>query len=416
MGAQTQAFELDRPVEVEATHGASSLPSGVHDATRDAQTPAQQGASGHTAAERTEPRLTDVGRLEPRAQYLHALVAELTEATAPDAGPRSATRGAGPSGRDAASGTASSVAKRPELRVLIGTDGSEEALNACVLTANLDWPLGTTLHLVSAYDDGSTVAALTGLAAFPETQDAMADAARDVAQDMVDAAARRLERPGLAVETAVAAGSPADVLVGASASFRADLLILGHRDLAPFEPPSLGAVFERVIDRATCAVLVARTAGIARILVADDGSAQAAGAADLLLRFAALHGCPALVVSVAERVPRVPEPPLRFDPVLAEQLDAFIAADRGAGERTALATAERLRAVGVDARSRVMEGPPARCLVDAAADDQADLIVIGSHGRSGVREHLLGGVARNVVRHARCSVLVVPSRGRESTR
>ncbi len=58
----------------------------------------------------------------------------------------------------------------------------------------------------------------------------------------------------------------------------------------------------------------------------------------------------------------------------------------------------------------VPEGPPGSEIVEAARQWQADLIVIGSHGRRGIRRALIGSVAEAVVRQGPCSVLVVHSK------
>jgi nucleotide-binding universal stress UspA family protein len=55
----------------------------------------------------------------------------------------------------------------------------------------------------------------------------------------------------------------------------------------------------------------------------------------------------------------------------------------------------------------IMEGDPARAILDAAAKHKCDLIVMGSHGRSGIKRLLMGSVAEKVVRRATCPVLVV---------
>lgn len=70
--------------------------------------------------------------------------------------------------------------------------------------------------------------------------------------------------------------------------------------------------------------------------------------------------------------------------------------------------AERLRAAGFGTSVEMSEeGEPAGAILDAAQQWGADLIVVGSHGRSGLDRFLLGSVSDRVVRHARCSVQVV---------
>jgi nucleotide-binding universal stress UspA family protein len=59
----------------------------------------------------------------------------------------------------------------------------------------------------------------------------------------------------------------------------------------------------------------------------------------------------------------------------------------------------------------VQIGSPVTEIVKAAKDWPADLIVIGSHGRGGIRRALLGSVAEGVMRQAPCPVLVVRAKG-----
>jgi len=77
------------------------------------------------------------------------------------------------------------------------------------------------------------------------------------------------------------------------------------------------------------------------------------------------------------------------------------------GEALVARTAERLRAAGLKAVTAVEEGDPKSRIIDNAAQWQADLIVLGSHGRKGLDHFLMGSVAEAVTRHARCSVEVI---------
>lgn len=60
-----------------------------------------------------------------------------------------------------------------------------------------------------------------------------------------------------------------------------------------------------------------------------------------------------------------------------------------------------------DVETAIETGPPARAIVDYAADNDVDYVVMGCHGRSGVSRVLLGSVAESVVRRSPCPVLVV---------
>jgi nucleotide-binding universal stress UspA family protein len=65
------------------------------------------------------------------------------------------------------------------------------------------------------------------------------------------------------------------------------------------------------------------------------------------------------------------------------------------------------RAHGVDAVTELREGDPASTILDYADDIDADLIVAGTHGRSGVERRLIGSVAERLVRYATCPVMTV---------
>jgi nucleotide-binding universal stress UspA family protein len=68
---------------------------------------------------------------------------------------------------------------------------------------------------------------------------------------------------------------------------------------------------------------------------------------------------------------------------------------------------ERLRNAGLQVETKVAVQDPRSALVDAARAGRVDLIVVGSHGRTGFQKLLLGSVASHVVTHAPCSVLVI---------
>jgi nucleotide-binding universal stress UspA family protein len=77
-------------------------------------------------------------------------------------------------------------------------------------------------------------------------------------------------------------------------------------------------------------------------------------------------------------------------------------------ELEALAAGPRGR--GLNVQTLVLEGVPYTCIVDYAKEWHADLIVMGTHGRTGLSHMLTGSVAERVVRLAPCSVLVTRSK------
>jgi nucleotide-binding universal stress UspA family protein len=70
--------------------------------------------------------------------------------------------------------------------------------------------------------------------------------------------------------------------------------------------------------------------------------------------------------------------------------------------------AAAMRSEGLEATGLLVEGPPAKTLLEEAARLEVDMIIVGSHGRGALFRALLGSVSSGVIRHATCPVLVVP--------
>lgn len=94
--------------------------------------------------------------------------------------------------------------------------------------------------------------------------------------------------------------------------------------------------------------------------------------------------------------------------------DALLEARSSEQSQLAAWQAEAHQLGAPDVVTKLARGVPWDQIVAAARDDKAiDLIVIGTHGRTGLRRALIGSVAERVVRHAPCTVMVVGSRERE---
>jgi nucleotide-binding universal stress UspA family protein len=65
------------------------------------------------------------------------------------------------------------------------------------------------------------------------------------------------------------------------------------------------------------------------------------------------------------------------------------------------------RAADIEIESVILEGNPAIEIVDFAEKNDIELIVMGTHGKTGIQRFMIGSVAENVVRHSKNSVLVV---------
>ena len=109
-------------------------------------------------------------------------------------------------------------------------------------------------------------------------------------------------------------------------------------------------------------------------------------------------------------------------PVVAMYAEAYVPAPTYGGEmneemvrfhqETAAKAERELQGTGLKTEAKILNGDPRTELVEAARAEQADLLVVGSHGRTGMAKLLMGSVASYVVAHAPCSVMVVKLDGR----
>ena len=76
-------------------------------------------------------------------------------------------------------------------------------------------------------------------------------------------------------------------------------------------------------------------------------------------------------------------------------------------EEVVAGAARDLKQAGLSVTSRVAQGDPRMVILETAQQEHADLIVVGSHGRTGLPKLIMGSVASHVVTHAHCNVLVV---------
>lgn len=143
-----------------------------------------------------------------------------------------------------------------------------------------------------------------------------------------------------------------------------------------------------------------------RIVVGTDGSSTADRAVDVAGELARLNGAQVLVV-------------MAYRPARAAAM-VGVGGSRGAlgpswvGDDERVAAEEvvrrarlRLDDAGIAVHSAARLGEPADALLAVAEELDADLIVIGNRGTSGVRRYLLGNVADRVAHHAPCSVHIV---------
>lgn len=295
----------------------------------------------------------------------------------------------------------------PLRKIVVGVDFSPGAEVAAARAAEVAAQTGAELVLIHA----ATIAEEPDV---PASMRPTANALRGILTERLarDRAAiadlrERLQGGGITVSQLLIDRDPDDALVEAATELGADLIVTGTRDRGRLRRWLLGSVAEQVVRAASCSVLVTRGGdpdrGFERIVVGTDFSPAAEGALARAVELArpgatidAVHCFHVPLLSLTTAADAVPVE--GYDSLRAELL-----ADAHAHGDAALAAHA---AAPVTIRFHLKEESPREAVCDLAEQHHADLVVVGSHGRRGLRRVLLGSVAEAVVRHAPCSVLV----------
>ncbi len=265
-------------------------------------------------------------------------------------------------------------------RILLATDGSEYSAGAVRVATALARRNQAKLLIV-------------GVAVYnPEyatTVPGLEQAALDLARRSVAGAALAAE--GIDHDVVITeAEDPSRGIVDAAEEYRADVIIMGRRGRRGLARAMVGDATARVIGHAPCSVMVVPRGAKASdrsILVATDGSRYGDAAAFAATRLALATNLPLTVVS------------------------AVLASHNDARRREAVDAVERIKsgpaAAALAINGVVAEGRPEKVIIDQARQSGADLIVMGTHGRTGLDRLLMGSIAERVIGFADCAVLAV---------
>lgn len=272
-------------------------------------------------------------------------------------------------------------------RILLATDFSMSAMSAARTARDLRRAFDAKLTLLHAYDPALL--------------------AKDEAIDYLTVLRDERFAEDADIELIAAPHRSADVAICAEAmANKADLIVAGRHGEHGLGERLLGTVTERVVRHAPCSVWVAHPATreptvlTKHIVAATDLSEASLGAIRSAAALARAFDSWVTLLHSYDVFP--PLDMLRRDEA-PDEPHAF-------GERVEQAL-EKLRSDhldGVPAAAKVVRDKSAvTAICDFAANEGADLVVTGTHGRTGVPRLLIGSVAERMIRHAPCSVLVV---------
>jgi nucleotide-binding universal stress UspA family protein len=293
--------------------------------------------------------------------------------------------------------------------ILFPTDFSDVAEGAFAHAAHLALRYHATVHVFNVVSPDAEDA--PNPMDFLPVEPGADDAPSAASVQHVDVQTATQERGTVPViYTQTDSSSPSEAIIDYAADKEVDLVVMGTHGRQGMDRLLSGSVSEEVVRGTSCPVFtVLATDGsnvptVDRVLAPVDLSDQS----DLVLNHAAAlseaYAAPLDLLHVVED-PGYPSA-YGLDPLTPALPDVQ---DRAREAMETLASRLDLRTDPVNVH--VLAGNAARDIVEFAADHEADLIVMATHGRSGLERFLIGSVAEKVVRRAPCPVFTLKSFG-----
>lgn len=284
------------------------------------------------------------------------------------------------------------------MKLLMALDGSGGSSAVVREVASRPWPEGSECCVMTAIDPF-----------FFTKAPLLLKEAKEDSQKTLDGYVEDLKQTGLHLITEILLENPRHGIPEAASEWKADLIVMGSHGTGAFLRLLMGSTAQAVLRHAGCSVEIVREGsrknGGMHVLVPTDGSECAEAA----LRAVAARPWPE---GTEIRVICVPEVPVLAGayPYYPPELVLEVAATNDAHAREAVQKgAGILRKAGLCVMEEVLEPreSPVRAVMGIADLWNADLIVLGSHGRRGFDRYVMGSVSESVALHAHCSVEVV---------
>lgn len=267
-------------------------------------------------------------------------------------------------------------------RILLASDGSEYCADAERVALAMTEKCGGTLQITSVVITNPAAESIA-----PER----IQAAEQETRALLDRLHAEAVQRGVPSETILRRGlDPHVEIVSAAEKNGSDVIVMGRRGKRGLMQRMIGDATSKVVGRARCSVLVVpEGAGMwqKRVLLATDGSRFSDAAAVAAAKIAVLCKIPVTVISIVRET---------FSEERAAQAD-------DAAKRVH----DHLAGKGIEVDAIVLRGNPEKLILETAAARDADLIIMGTHGRTGWERVLVGSVAESVIGESKIPVLAV---------
>lgn len=299
------------------------------------------------------------------------------------------------------------------MKVLFCTDGSEASFYAIRKTLPFLKP-DYQLDIIYIEETGI----LTTYPTFPHQKEEGFPDRKNYAQDIVDKTRDLIESEGYKAGTAtICQGHPAEIIIEHINENPYDLVSLGSHGKHGLRK-WLGSISRKVVTKSHIPVLVARPPkeiengskflnSKKEILVTTDGSASSYNAIKGMFNILNTDGATFEVLTIKVGMDDLPFE-VRKDP---EWVEIFHTRQKEIADENLNTAKKILEDYGFTAEKYLaIEGDPANVIIDYTDKHSKDLIVLGSHGKEGISDFLLGSVSKRVLDHATSPVLIVPTR------
>lgn len=277
-------------------------------------------------------------------------------------------------------------------KILVAIDGSESSKNAlkqAIKLANDEKCWITVVSVVPPYEGELELVGVKNIRA----------AIRKPCEDALSEAEKIAETERRPIKTVCEEGEVYERIVGIAEAENCGIIVMGRRSKSRFERSLIGSVTARVIGHSQRDVLIVpegTAIGWKNILLTTDGSRYSEAAADKAIDFAKSYGGELKVISVVD----VPSEYYAEAPKAVE--DLIKKAKGFVGNLK-----EKAEASNISTETFVGEGDAYKVITDLAKKEKADVIFMGSHGRTGIKRLLMGSVTEGVIGHALCPVLII---------